>query len=75
MRKLIKDAIDSEPLFKYSLWIIKWCFIIIFYVLYLTWNLFIFFIDILSYSSPDAEKQSKWLTDCAMQEQWQRNQA
>ena len=76
MKELFYDAINSEPLFKYPILLLKWILIIGFYVIWFSllfaWNLFI---EILSSPStaPIDKNQSKWIMDCALQEQWQKD--
>jgi hypothetical protein len=77
MREILKDAIDSEPIFKYSFFVIKWSVIIGFFAVWFTisfvWNFLMAILDSPSPTTSAGVSQSKWLIDCALQEQWQRD--
>ena len=76
MKGLFYDAINSEPFFKYPIFVLKWISIIGFYmiwfILLFVWNLFIEILKSPNTTVAD-ENQSKWIMDCALQEQWQKD--
>jgi hypothetical protein len=77
MKALWREALDAEPILKYSLLAIRIFIMILFYLVAMIPAIivgFIFsFFDLISSGSEGAEKNSKWLIDCAIQEQWERD--
>jgi len=77
MKTLLKEALDAEPFLKYS-FILLWILILIAYhLIAIAWIMSIGFLKILfeifTAGSATAEQNTQWLTDCGIQEQWERD--
>ena len=77
MKALLREALDSEPLLKYSFWGIRISAVMFYYtaliLIAITIGAVFMFFDLLSVGSGDAEKESERLINCALQEQWERD--
>lgn len=77
MKALWREALDAEPILKYSFLAMRISTVILFYlaamVLALIIELVIAFFDLISTGSETAEKEADRLINCALQEQWERD--
>jgi hypothetical protein len=80
MKKILIEAIDSEPIMKYTFFVVKYLFKIIYKIgkFFILFFFFMFFGWLFSGGGSlprisQSEKDTQWLTDCALQEQWEKN--
>ena len=83
MKKILTEAINSEPIFKYTFMVLKFLIKVIFKVVifFAYFFFFLFFGWLLEGSAgggssrkkSQGEKDAEWLTNCALEQQWERN--
>jgi len=78
MTEILREAINSEPIFKYTIIVLKFLFKITFKVVIFVVFFFIFlFLGSLFGGSTreksQDEKDAEWLKNCALQQEWERN--
>ena len=83
MKMILAEAINSEPIFKYTFILLKFLIKVIFKVVifFAYFFFFLFFGWLLEGSAgggssrkkSQGEKDAEWLTNCALEQQWERN--
>jgi len=77
MKALWREALDAEPLLKYSFLAMRISVVIFFYLVAIMFALMIEFVigffDLISTGSESSEEEADRLINCALQEQWERD--